>query len=149
MAEIEDLSENIFVPQNFTIKDKIYNSRILNLIEGIGLGAVTSFLICQIPFVKKLKIAMCIIAFIIYLLLEIRGYKNYSLITSLVYHYRWKKSNDTYHLGNVTEVEANVKNDDENENLDIKNKIIKGVEGYKNDFEKGIKEIKRRKELKK
>lgn len=93
------------MPNNYSTQSKIRGSNILNLLEGLGIALFLSFLTWQIPFVRKLKIALCLIYIILFLILELKGNKDYTLLTSLFAYIHWKRNSKVYHLGNVSEVE--------------------------------------------
>lgn len=135
MDENRDLSTNIFIPQNYSSKDKIKGTNLFNLIEGAGIATVLSFLFCNIPrLVIELKISVCVIFFIVFLFLEVKYNKDYTLITALRYRYKWKKNSKKYKLANVTEITTGKK-------FDIQNTINLTKKGFNNVKDEVLKKI--------
>ena len=91
-----------YIPKNYNVWKDIVGGAILNFIEGIGITFAISLLFCSVPFKFNIKVAFCILTFIIVMILEAKGSQDYTLLVSFMHYTKWKKSAKKYSIGTVT-----------------------------------------------
>lgn len=92
-----------FVPKNYSFLKEATGGIILNFVEGLFISSAISFIFYQIPFVRNLKIALCVITFILIIVFEFKGCHDYTLLIALYHYIKWKKSAKKYVLGTASQ----------------------------------------------
>lgn len=129
---MEDLSQDIYVPQNYSNTDGIRGTNLLNVVEGGIITAIFSLLIFKTTLVIELKIPLCLIVLIALILAEIKYSKDYTLLTYLFHYIKWKNESKKYRLANVSEIKAK-KNFDAKQSIED---VKKGFANVKQEVEK-------------
>ena len=102
MAGEQDYRESFpvgVIPKNYSVLRDAVSGLILNFIEGGVITFIISLLFFAVPFVKSLKISLCVITFIIVTTLEFKGCHDYTLIIAYAHYLKWKKTAKKYELG--------------------------------------------------
>ena len=141
MSNKDNEEDPIFypIPQNVLGSSKRFlNFPQRNWIEGIISSAIVAWIICQVPFVNRVKIIVVACVCVAVLIINLIGIKNMSLSEVIVNFYQFKKEQRNYHLRSIRNAKKQKFNEKSgkitvslNESL-LEKGIRVGKEKYKN-----------------